>query len=230
MAIEKRTFSSVQDVADAIDSLGWFDDVELDASMSNQAVNCYIDSKLYLQATVYLTGDSYAFTPGVSFWTKGKGQSGSKACESLVNLFRHKYCMITKNGIIFASHADATAEQYSTWMLAKTNNGEIAVVLPNPSSGNVYSPAYKSAAVDETSSGIGSDGIRLCYPRYLTDGAWEDATQIIGCPLPTHPQSGVSYIKNGMGFVLCPRLTLGKWIINGTEYATNGVFALSDED
>lgn len=227
MAIEKRTFSSVQDVADAIDSLGWFGTVEVE---NGRTVNCYIDSKLYLQVIVYLTGESYSLTPGVSFYTKGKDQSGSKTCNILTNNIRHKYCMITKNGIIFASHTSTTEETYFTWMLAKTDNGKIAVVMPNPSSGNVSSPAYKSAAIDETSSGIGSDGIRLCYPRYLTDGAWEDATQIVGCPIPTHPQSGVSYIKNGMGFVLCPRLALGKWIINSKEYATNGIFALSDED
>lgn len=229
MAIEKMTFSSLQDVADAIDSLGWFDSVVTNFA-NTHAVECYIDGKKYLSAVVYMTGEGYGYAPGVSFWTKGKDQSGSKACELLANNFRHKYCMITKNGIIFASHTDATNENYSTWMLAKTNNGEIAVVLPNPSTGNVYSPAYRSAAIGETSSGIGSDGIRLCYPRYLTDGAWEDATQIIGTPIPTHPQSGTSIIKNGFGFTLCPRLTLGKWIINGTEYATNGIFALSDED
>ena len=228
MAIEKRTFSSGQDVADAIDSLGWFDDVELDASKSNRAVNCYIDSKLYLQAIVYLTGESQSYTPGVSFWTKGKNQSGSQVNETLTNTFRHKYCMITKNGIIFASHASAAVDYYSTWMLAKTNNEKIAVFLPNYNA--VAGSAYKGSAVDETSSVLNSSGVRTCCPYYLTDGAWEDATQIVGYPLPTHPQSGVSYIKNGMGFVLCPRLTLGTYTINGTEYATNGVFALSDKD
>lgn len=223
MAIEKMTFNSLQDVADAIDSLGWFDSV----TVSSGAVICKIGEIKYLEIFAVLAGNSSQTVPYIKFWTKGASQSGTQLLEAAYSYFKQKYAVKTRNGIIFASHRTGAEQEYCTWMLAKTTNGKLAVVVPY---WNNYNASYKTGAIDETSTYIDSSRIFLNLPAYEPDGAWADTSQMIVTPIPTHPQSGTSIIKNGFGFTLCPRLTLGKWIINGKEYATNGIFALSDED
>ena len=230
MAIEKIVLGSAQDVADVIDSLGWFDSVFVD-STDNTIVHGMIDGDDYLGIKVGIVGGASAAGNGVYFYTKGYGNPGNQTASQTHNSALHRFAIRTKNGIIFASHSSVTASTaYFSWMLAKTTNGKIAVVIPGSNNYSSNGERYLTAAVDETSPNVGIGFICLSKPGSTTYGNWDDSSQIVGVPIPTHATSGTSIIKNGMGLILCPNVDFGKRIINGTEYATNGVFALSDED
>ena len=227
MAIEKIILDSAQDVADVINSLGWFDSV----TVENTTVKCTKDSIVHLLANVGIQGGTASTgLPGAIFHTKGNGNVGNRTVGTNYNTATHKHAVKTKNGIIFARSLTVDANYYC-WMLAKTTNDKIAVVVPNGNGYSSYGGQFQVAAIGETSPYVATGIISLCKQGvYPTNGSWEDATQIIGCPIPTHPLSGTSTIKNGIGFVLCPPVSFGSMMLNGTEYATNGILALSDED
>lgn len=226
--IEKIVLDSTQDVANVIDSLGWFDSV----TVNGTTVTGVIDSVTHLSVNVAITGGAAATgTPGVSFYTKGNGETGNRTISQAHNSALHRFAVKTANGIIFASHSSAPSNQsYFCWMLAKTTNGKIAAVVPATNNYSSGGERYLTAAIEETSANVPGGYISLCKQGSVSSGNWDDSTQIVGTPIPTHATSGTSVIKNGMGFILCPTVELGKRIINGTEYATNGIFALSDED
>ena len=226
MAIEKIVLGSAQDVADVIDSLAWFDSV----TVSGTTVTCAKDSIDHLIVNVgIVSGTSATGTPGVTFHTKGNGETGNRTMQQGHNSALHHFAAKTKNGIIFASHSTVTdSTNYFCWMLAKTTNGKIAAVIPGANNYSSNGERYLTAAIDETSANIPSGFISLSKQGSTTYGNWNDSSQIVGVPIPTHATSGTSYIKNGTGFILCPNVDFGKRIINGTEYATNGIFALSD--
>lgn len=227
MAIEKITLDSAQDVADVIDSLGWFSSIIVDGSV----VHGLIDGVAHLGVNVGIVGGTSATgTPGVYFYTKGN-TTGSRTIAQAHNSALHHFAAKTKNGIIFASHSSAPSNQsYFCWMLAKTTNGKIAAVVPATNNYSSGGERYLTAAIEETSANVPGGYISLCKQGSVSSGNWDDSTQIVGTPIPTHATSGTSVIKNGMGFILCPPVSLGSMIINGTEYATNGILALSDED
>lgn len=229
MAIEKIVLDSAQDMADVINSLGWFDSV----TVSDTTVRCTKDSIDHLIVNVgIVSGTSATGSPGVTFHTKGYQQTGNRTIAHTYGNTLHHFALKTKNGIIFASHSTTSIYvNYFCWMLAKTTNGKIAAVIPGPGGEySTYGERYLTAAIDETSVNIPSGYISLTKQGYTDSGNWDDSSQIVGVPIPTHPTSGTSCIKNGMGFILCPNVDFGKLVINGIEYATNGIFALSDDD
>lgn len=230
MAIEKITLGSAQDVADVIDSLGWFD--RGGVTVSGTTVTCTKDSVDHLIVNVSIvSGIGSTGTPGVTFYTRGNGETGNRTISQAHNSALHRFAVKTANGIIFASHSSAPSNQaYFCWMLAKTTNGKIAAVVPATNNYASGGERYLTAAIEETSANVPGGYISLCKPGSTTYGNWDDSSQIVGVPIPTHATSGTSVIKNGIGFILCPNVDFGKRIINGTEYATNGVFALSDDD
>lgn len=227
MAIEKITLDSVQDVADVLTSLGWFTEVRVE----DTTVHGIIDGVAYLGVNVGIVGGASATgSPGVYFYTKGNA-AGSRTISQAYNGALHHFAAKTKNGIIFASHSSVTSStNYFCWMLAKTTNGKLAAVIPGSNNYASGGERYYTAAVDETSANVPYGQISLCKQGTISQGNWDDSSQIVGVPIPTHATNGTSVIKNGMGFILCPNVDFGTRIINGIEYATNGVFALSDED
>lgn len=228
MAIEKITLDSAQDVADAIDGLDWFDSV----TVSDTTVTCTKGNIDHLIVNVgIVSGTSATGTPGVTFHTKGYGETGNRTIALSDSGLLHRFAFKTKNGIIFASHSSVSNSiSYFCWMLAKTTSGKIAAVIPATNSYSSWGERYLTAAIDETSANIPNGYISLNKQGSTASGNWDDSSQIVGVPIPTHATSGTSIIKNCMGFILCPNVDFGKRIINGTEYATNGIFALSDED
>lgn len=227
MAIEKFTLNSAQDVANVLTGLGWFTEVRVE----DTTVHGIIDNVPYVGINVGITGGTSASgTPGVYFYTKGSS-AGSITVAQAHNNALHRFAIRTKNGVIFASHSSVGISQsyYFAWMLAKTTNEKLAAVIPGTNNFGTYGERYFTAAADETSQNANTGTILLAKPG-TSLGCWDDSPQIVGYPIPTHPLSGTSYIKNGMGFALCPNVSIGKMTINGTDYATNGVFALSDED
>lgn len=223
MAIERFTITSTQDIVNLVDSLGWFDNVELSDGICEGLITGI--SGVVFEAV---------FDNTFAFYTKGK--TYSTAYESLglrnVSYCRVHYAYKTKNGILFFGVPAPVANEnlYYSCLVGKTQNGAIAFVGATNSAASATT--FRSAAVNDTfRSEDGYHGFQLkgAYGSYST-GLIPKSTQINSVPIPTFPNSGVSYIKGALGFVMAPFTQAGIVEIDGIKYATNGVLALNDED
>lgn len=228
MAIEKYTNTSLQDTANLIDSLGWFDTVEIDGA--NQAISCYLDGDYYLRLRPG-QGDSVSFYP-LGYNNRGVSGGQVRSINGNANSFFMTYCYKTKNGLLFMSlmYPSSNESYYSSFLLAKTNAGKIAVAFQD-SCAMSYSGNIQTYAVDEPVVDVGSwPIIRFRRLWEYDSGGWPSTPQLVSAPIPTHPSSGTSYIKGALGFILAPFNQAGIVEIDGIKYATNGVLALNDED
>lgn len=224
MAIERFTITSTQDIVNLVDSLGWFDNVELSENMCKGWVDGISDYVLEAQ-----------FDNTFAFHTKGYSQSSS---YEKLGIRGSAYCLInyaykTQNGILFfgiPSPPDSGANSYYSCMIGKTQNGTIAFACAYNT--GAYANYYRSAAVGETFTNMdGYAGYNLKAPNGGSQsGQIPKTTQIVSVPIPTFPDSGASYIKGSLGFIVAPFKSAGVVDINGIKYATNGALALNDED
>ena len=189
-------------------------------------ISCVLDSKTYLEIGVIIQGQSGTGTPNVIFYTKGKGDVAGVTRTAAG--YKQRYGYKTKNGILFVNNMNpGQYDDCYCWLLGKTNTGKICIAHYN---GTSISTQY-TAAIDETSTEIGQ-GMYLCYKTAYssTTGKWLGSSQLVTAPIPTHPDTGTSFIKGALGFVISAFNGCGIVEINGVKYATDSVLALNDED
>ena len=229
MAIERFNLTSDQDLFNLIYSLEWFDNLE----WAGLDIRCYIGDDYYIVIHAY-TGSSTSGTPGMWFYPLGYGKRGATGAQSRqpnlnMSRFYTRYAFKTKNGLLIMSDLIGTpGVAYNAFMICKTNAGEIAVVMPYNLSSD-YSE-YIAMAVGET--------CRETYQVFRLSPQNPQSTffksyetkQLVSVPIPTFPNSGTSYVKGALGFILAPFNQAGIVEIDGIKYATNGVLALNDED
>lgn len=226
--IELLEFSTAQDIADAIDGLGWFDDVSLQED--GRTVQAEINGAAYIIMGTRISGSS---TPsgytGVMFFTKGYNVSGSVTLPLSGDGIQQHYAYKTSKGLLFFDKVQPSSSEsvYNCWMLAKTNTGKIAVAFPTY--GGASSAAqYRTAAENETDGTLASAYVQYCSLGTAIQGKWANSPQLIFSPIPTHAAEGVSYIDGGIGFLLCPVSEACIIELDGVRYATNGVIALAE--
>ena len=223
MAIERFTITSTQDIVGLVDSLGWFDNVELSEGICKGWITDISDFVFAAE-----------FDRTFAFYTKGKTLSTANENLGLWNAStcRVHYAYKTKNGILFFGVPAPTSNEnnYYSCLIGKTQNGTIAFVGATNSAASAT--AFRSAAVNDTfRSEDGYPGFQLkgAYGSYNT-GLIPKSTQINSVPIPTFPDSGTSHIKGALGFVVAPFTQAGIVEIDGIKYDTNGALALNDED
>lgn len=219
MAIEKFTISSGNDLKSVIESLGWFDEVVFNTA-SLGSVECYVDSTKIADITCANANASASTT------FHGSNSRYIRNSASFMPTVVYK----TKNGLLMLRDADgATAyggnSKYSSMIIGKTNNNKIACSLQG-SSGTSYSALGTMWTLAENESSLYSE---YCMQfRNGSYGVWSDSPQIVTCPIPTHPDSGTSYIVGAAAIVVGSSISTGIMEIDGKDYATNGFIALSD--
>lgn len=225
MAIERfTTNNSRQNIANVIDSLGWFDAVLIE----NGRINCYIGDDYYL-SLILSSSSSFQFYP-FGFKRCNEAGGAARTINEDAAYLSAFYGYKTKNGLFFMSDINPSSNRYyNAWIIAKTNNNKIAVVFPAHCRLDTCG-YFQSCAVEEPNLNDGYPAVGFKSMDVIGQGAWPHVSQIATAPIPTRPTSGTSYIKGALGFVMAPFAQAGIVEINGIKYATNGVLALNDED
>lgn len=237
MAIEQVVFSKAADIRDLIMSTLWFDSVLSQTNLYTfKTLKPSGTSGAKLVINIHTKNSSSSETSnygvnanGITFYTTWSDDVTRTLQVTATNL-SHQYAYKTKNGILFFSHYNPTQtdDTYFCWLLARTNDGRLAVAIQEPG-GTGY--RVQTAADGEQSPYIESNAY-LSYSSVSNAamGKWEDTPQIVMAPIPTHPAIGQSYIKGAAGFILSPFTGAGVVEIDGVKWATNGTIALNDED
>lgn len=220
MAIERYVLTSQQDVADLVESLGWFDEVTL--YNTDQSVLCIKDGKRYLEISQSRGGNATWY--GVNFFINGENSITFGNTEAASGYYLNR-AFKTRNGIIFRSNESNSYPL--SFLLGKTNDGTIAVAIPTGMSPNA---PWRSAAIEEAWLYDEQFSLKSLSNKGYNLGVWPDSPMVDSFPIPTHPANGTSYIKGALGLIVAPFTDFGIVEINGVKYATDSRVALNDED
>ena len=128
----------------------------------------------------------------------------------------------TKNGALLLNSISGGNSGYILHMIiGKTNNGEVAVAI---GLGATVS-SLTTCAYNEIGQDIGTT-----YQFRGSTIYWNDTSQIITAPIPTHPSTGTSCINGASTIIIGPQISPGIVNIGGIDYATDGILCLDDED
>ena len=229
MAIEQYTLATVNDLKSLVESLGWFDNVEMNPS-SNGEVLCQLDS--YPNVDIIRFAGATGSIQAEYCNAFNTGERTIKMSYSSSSNLRLIYAFKTKNGLLLTHTASTCKAQV---LLGKTNNGDIAVCM-SKSADDSSGFKFWAAAVGETDQYIGTNSRQITignsttasseYPRNV----WAGSPQITTCQIPTCPSSGTSFIKGALMLVTTNINSLGVVEIDGVQYATTGDLCLNDED
>lgn len=215
MAIERIHMTTVDDIKSLLESLNYFNDVQIDSNY----VKCFIDG---------IDGEIMAINMGsVLCYLNGKGHSSTYEQFGMNSGVTIGWAYKTKNGVIFFSRpAPENDSSYYSFLIGKTNDDKIAFCVQNGTSPSITT--YRSGAVGEHYIGHTGYSLKSNSNNGLY-GYVEQSSQIIHIPLITFPTNGESFIENALGLVVAPFRSAGIVTIDGVQYATNGSLALNDE-
>lgn len=210
MAIQTIAIDTKEDLISVLEDLDYFDTVENNAS-TNQ-IECSVGSDVVLKIP-----SSTSTAASVEFFTTAEEKTFTVGTLTLP-----RFVYKTRNGImaVKSQGASATSGNYGL-IIGKTNSGTIACACTGKGA-TTGKYDIKSGAIGEWSDDITS-AIKTMQSE------WSSSPQISSIPIPTHPSTGVSYIKGAKAVMCGPLLNVGIVTINGVEHATYGIVMLSDE-
>ena len=169
-----------------------------------------------INGAAYAEFDSSAvrFSPTGQLTTVGKFFSSTGK-----NTYSYGYK--SRNGILL-SYTQAAPQ---SWVYFGLTNADKKCFMMGNGNGAL---SVRIAAFDEISN---SFTVPFCPLSTGAPTAWSDSPQIVTTAIPTHPTSGVSYVKGALLILTAPFQNSGwqKIRIGETVYITNGYVALSDE-
>lgn len=188
-------------------TLGWFDSVTTPYA---GLISCSINGAAYAE----FDSSAVRFSPTGELTTVGRSFSSTGK-----NTYSYGYK--SRNGILL-SYTQSAPQAWVYFGL--TNNDKKCFMMGN---GNA-ALSVRIGAFDEI-----SNSLYLPFSQTSTGAptAWSDSTQIVTTAIPTHPTSGISYVKGALLILTAPFQNSGwqKIRIGNTVYVTNGYVALSDE-
>lgn len=212
MAIQTIAIDTKEDLISVLQDLDYFDTVENNAS-TNQ-IECSVGSNVVLKIP-----SSTSTAVSVEFFTTAEEKTFTVGTLTLPRIVYR-----TRNGIFAVKGLEGSSSSNTgnyALIIGKTNSGAIACACTGRG-GTTGKYDVKSGAVGEWSSDITS-AIKSMQSE------WSSSPQITSIPIPTHPSTGVSYIKGAKAVMCGPLLSTGIVTIDNVEHATYGVIMLSDE-
>ena len=212
MSIQTIAIDTKENLISVLEDLDYFDTVENNAS-TNQ-IECSVGSDVVLKIP-----SSTSTSASVEFFSTAEDKTFSISAVTLPRIVYR-----TRNGIMAVKGLEGSSSSNSgnyALIVGKTNNGAIACTCTGKG-GTTGKYDVKSGAVGEWSSDITS-------VIKAMQSEWSSSPQITSIPIPTHPSTGVSYIKGAKAVMCGPLLNVGTVTINNVEYATYGIVMLSDE-
>ena len=210
MSIQTIAIDTKENLISVLEDLDYFDTVENNAS-TNQ-IECSVGSDVVLKIP-----SSTSTSASVEFFTTAEEKTFTVGALTLP-----RFVYKTQNGIMAVkSQGTASTSGNYSLIIGKTNSGSIACACTGKG-GTQGKWDVKSGAVGEWSDDITSAIKAL-------SSEWATSPQITAIPIPTHPSTGVSYIKGTKAVMCGPLLNIGIVTINGVEHATYGIVMLSDE-
>lgn len=228
MAISKSIIGSMSDMAEFLDTSGFFDDVVFDETGGTgyEKISCK-DADNNIVFEIENMGSSAAKWSGFArYETSVYEQVGGITCTA----------WSTANGVMFTNGYSSSSHKGAACIVSKTNNGAYCVLLPKDNKCTWGPPITKAIDQQAIAWGDSAPYTNLVNPGIVTPSNIEGnvvtqtANQTIFLPIATHSDYGTpSYFADAFFLPISQFRSETVFEIDDVKYVTDGFVCLRDE-